>query len=697
MSELLYKFKKHEYDKKCILYIAISKGMNYMLDRIEDLSIATIRTLSIDAIEKANSGHPGLPMGAAPMTYALWTKVMNHSPKNPNWFNRDRFVLSAGHGSALLYSMLHLAGYGLPMEELKNFRQWGSKTPGHPEFGHTVGVEATTGPLGQGVAMAVGMAMAERHLAAKFNKDNYDVVNHFTYSLCGDGDLMEGVSAEAASLAAHLKLGRLVVLYDSNDISLDGDLDRSFSESVEGRFKAYGWQYVRVENGNDVEEIEKALAEAKSDLDRPTIIEVKTVIGFGSPNRAGTSSVHGAPLGSEESKLTKDAYSWTFEEDFHVPNEVYDHFNKVIVEAGQQKEQEWNDLFAQYKEAHPELASEFEAAIKGELPEGWEKQLPTYEEGSSTATRASSGEVLNAVAKAVPQIFGGSADLAGSNKTNLKDAGDFTAEDFSGRNIWFGVREFAMGAAMNGIALHGGAKVFGGTFFVFSDYLRPAIRLAALMQLPVTYVFTHDSIAVGEDGPTHEPIEQLPSLRAMPGLSVVRPADANETAAAWRLAVESTDRPTALVLTRQNLPTLPGTDKNAYEGVKKGAYVVSKASKEQADVLLLASGSEVSLAVDAQKELEKDGIAAAVVSMPAWDRFEEQSAEYKESVLPKSVKKRFAMEVAAPFGWERYTGDEGEVLGINHFGASAPGDLIMKEFGFTTENVVARVKALLNK
>ncbi|WP_078413082.1 transketolase [Priestia abyssalis] len=668
-----------------------------MEHRIEDLSIATIRTLSIDAIEKANSGHPGMPMGAAPMTYTLWTQFMNHNPKNPEWFNRDRFVLSAGHGSALLYSLLHLAGYDVSMEDLKNFRQWGSKTPGHPEFGHTPGIEATTGPLGQGIAMAVGMAMAERHLAATYNKEELEIVNHFTYSVCGDGDLMEGVSAEAASLAAHLKLGRLVVLYDSNDISLDGELNLAFSENVEERFKAYGWQVIRVEDGNNLEEIAKALEEAQSDLDRPTLIEVKTVIGYGSPNMAGTSDVHGAPLGADELKLTKEAYKWTFEEDFHVPQEVYEHFRSVIVEAGEKKEQEWNQLFAQYKEKYPELAKQFEMAAAGKLPEGWEQQLPSYEVGSSLASRASSGEALNAVAKAVPFFFGGSADLAGSNKTTIKGAEDFQATNYTGRNIWFGVREFAMGAALNGMALHGGLKVFGGTFFVFSDYLRPAIRLAALMKLPVTYVFTHDSIAVGEDGPTHEPVEQLPSLRVMPDLSVIRPADGNETAAAWRLAVESTDKPTVLVLTRQNLPTLEGTKERAYEGVSKGAYVVSSAGKDQADVLLLATGSEVSLAVEAQKALASEGIHASVVSMPSWDRFEAQSAEYKESVIPKSVKKRVAIEMASTLGWERYTGDEGTVIGIDRFGASAPGELVMKEYGFTVENVVTNVKQLLNQ
>ncbi|WP_226681683.1 transketolase [Sutcliffiella horikoshii] len=668
-----------------------------MTQHIDQLSINTIRTLSIDAIEKANSGHPGMPMGAAPMGYSLWTRFMNHNPKNPNWFNRDRFVLSAGHGSMLLYSLLHLGGYDVSMNDLKEFRQWGSKTPGHPEFGHTPGVDATTGPLGQGIAMGVGMAMAERHLAATYNKEDMELVNHFTYSICGDGDLMEGVSGEAASLASHLKLGRFIVLYDSNDISLDGDLDRSFSESIETRFKGYGWQYIRVEDGNNLEEIAAAVEKAQSDLSRPTMIEVKTTIGYGSPNRAGKSDVHGAPLGADELKLTKEAYKWTFENDFHVPEEVYTHFRETVADKGAKVEAEWNELFDAYKTKYPELGKQLEAAMKGELPEGWDSEIPVYEEGKSLASRASSGEVLNAIAKQVPSFFGGSADLAGSNKTNIKNEADFTAEDYSGRNIWFGVREFGMGAAMNGMALHGGLKVYGGTFFVFSDYLRPAIRLAALQQLPVTYVFTHDSIAVGEDGPTHEPIEQLPSLRAMPNLCVIRPADGNETAAAWKVALESEKTPTALVLTRQNLPTIKGTDETALEGVRKGAYVISKAGKETADALILATGSEVGLAVDAQKALQQEGIHVSVVSMPSWDRFEQQSQEYKNSVLPKDVKKRLGIEMATPLGWERYTGDEGDILAINGFGASAPGERIMKEYGFTTENVVARVKALLDK
>ncbi|MGD6816055.1 transketolase [Metabacillus sp. 84] len=667
------------------------------LSTIDSLSIATIRTLSIDAIEKAKSGHPGMPMGSAPMTYKLWVDFMKQNPGNPNWFNRDRFVLSAGHGSMLLYSMLHLSGYDVSMEDLKSFRQWDSKTPGHPEFGHTPGVDATTGPLGQGIGMAVGMAMAERHLAHTYNRGSYNIVDHHTFAVCGDGDLMEGISSEASSFAGHLKLGRLIVLYDSNDISLDGDLDRSFSENVQQRFEAMGWQVLRVEDGNDTDEIGRAIEEAKKNEDQPTLIEVKTTIGFGSPNRAGTSGVHGAPLGAEETKLTKEAYKWTFEKDFHVPDEVYEHFSKTIKDHGAQAEQEWNELFEDYKKEYPELAEELTRAIHGELPEGWDADIPVYETGAGLASRASSGEVLNAIAKNVPYLFGGSADLAGSNKTTIKNVEDFTADNYSGRNIWFGVREFSMGAALNGMTLHGGLKVFGGTFFVFSDYLRPAIRLAALMNLPVTFVFTHDSIAVGEDGPTHEPIEQLASLRAMPNLDVIRPADGNEVAAAWKLAVTSESSPTALVLSRQDLPTLEHSAELAASGVEKGAYIVSPADKEQADVLLLASGSEVGLAVEAQKALLQEGIHASVVSMPSWKRFEEQSEEYKRSVLPKEVKKRLAIEVASPLGWERYTGDEGDVLGINRFGASAPGSTIMKEFGFTSENVAARVKALLNK
>lgn len=660
---------------------------------IDQLSIHTIRTLSIDVIEKVGSGHPGMPMGAAPMAYALWSKFMNYNPNNPNWFNRDRFVLSAGHGSMLLYSLLHLTGYDVSIDDLKNFRQWGSKTPGHPEYGHTPGVDATTGPLGQGIAMAVGMAMAERHLAATYNRDDLNVIDHYTYSICGDGDLMEGVSAEAASLAGHLKLGKLVVLYDSNDISLDGELNMSFSENVEDRFKAYNWQVIRVEDGNDVAAISRAIAKAKANTEQPTFIEVKTVIGYGSPNKGGKSASHGSPLGKAEIQLVKEHYQWTYEEDFFVPEDVKLHFAE-LKEAAEVKEGRWNELFSQYEESYPSLARELKTAINGELPEGWDSDVPVYRVGEDKlASRASSGEVLNALAKNVPQLFGGSADLASSNKTLLNGETDFSSKNYSGRNIWFGVREFGMGAAVNGMALHGGVKVFGATFFVFSDYLRPAIRLSALMKLPVTYVFTHDSIAVGEDGPTHEPIEQLAALRAMPGVSTIRPADANETAAAWKLALESKDEPTALVLTRQDLPTLVDSPK-AYTGVKKGAYIISETKGEVAG-FLLASGSEVPLAVEAQKALEEEGIFVSVISMPSWDRFEKQSHAYKESVLPKNVTARLGIEMGASLGWSKYVGDNGAVLAIDQFGASAPGEKIIEEYGFTVENVISQFKKLI--
>lgn len=668
-----------------------------MTEKIDQLAINTIRTLSIDAIEKANSGHPGLPMGAAPMAYTLWTKHMHHNPSNPDWFNRDRFILSAGHGSMLLYSLLHLSGYGLPMDELKNFRQWGSKTPGHPEYGHTVGVEATTGPLGQGIGMAVGMAMAEKHMAAVYNRPNFDIVDHHTFALCGDGDLMEGVAAEAISLAGHLQLDKLIVLYDSNDISLDGDLDKSFSENIRKRFESYGWNYIRVDDGNNIGLVSQAIEEAKKNHGGPTIIEVKTVIGYGSPNKSGKADVHGAPLGEDEMKLTKEYYKWTYDEDFCVPEGVYEAFKEATDELGVKKEEQWNELFAQYESTHADLAKQLKAAIKGEMPEALQDVMPKYEAGSSHATRSASGDAINAIAKAVPSFFGGSADLAGSNKTTIKGAGDFLPGDFSGRNIWFGVREFAMGTALNGMALHGGVNVFGGTFFVFSDYVRPAIRLSALMGVPVTYVFTHDSVAVGEDGPTHEPVEHLASLRAMPNLTVIRPADGNETSAAWHIAVTSKNKPTVLVLSRQNLDVLANSGELAMDGVKRGAYTVSPAEKELADGILIATGSEVNLAVSAQTKLREEGIDVAVVSMPSWDLFEEQDEAYKESVLPKAVKKRLSIEMGVSLGWHKYVGDEGESLAIDMFGASAPGEKVIAEYGFTEENVVQKMKDIIAK
>nr|WP_188378279.1 transketolase [Halobacillus andaensis] len=662
---------------------------------IEQLSINTIRTLTIDAVEKANSGHPGMPMGAAPMAYTLWTEFMNHNPKNSNWFNRDRFILSAGHGSMLLYSLLHLSGYNVTIEDLKNFRQWGSNTPGHPEYGHTDGVEATTGPLGQGISMATGMAMAESHLAAKYNREDFNVVDHYTFAICGDGDLMEGVSQESASLAGHLGLGKLIVLYDSNDISLDGDLDRSFSESVEKRYEAYGWQVIRVEEGTDIESISKAIEAAKENTDQPTMIEVKTVIGYGSPNKSGKSDAHGAPLGEEESAAAKEYYKWEHDQPFHVPEDVYQDFKTKVQQNGEKKEKEWNHLIHQYEDQYPELAGELKAAMDGSLPENWVKDLPVYTREDKLATRASSGEVINALAQKIPYFFGGSADLAGSNKTTVKDEEDFSRNNYAGRNIWFGVREFAMAAALNGMALHGGLKVYGGTFFVFSDYLRPALRLSALMNLPVNYVFTHDSIAVGEDGPTHEPVEHLASLRAMPNLSVIRPADGNETSAAWRVALESNATPNALVLTRQALPTLEGTSELAYEGVRRGAYILSDSQKSKPDGILLASGSEVQLAVRTQEVLKTKGYDVRVVSVPSFDRFDKQSNDYKESVLPSNVRSRLAIEMGSSFGWERYVGIDGSIIGIDSFGASAPGDTIIENYGFTIDHVVEHAQNLL--
>lgn len=674
---------------------AIQKDENSTID---NLSITTIRTLAIDAIEKANSGHPGMPMGSAPMGYQLFAKTMKHNPDHPTWINRDRFVLSAGHGSMLLYSLLHLSGYDLPMEELKQFRQWGSLTPGHPEFGHTAGVDATTGPLGQGLAMSVGMAMAEAQLAATYNKDEFKVVDHFTYAICGDGDLMEGISHEAASLAGRLHLGKLIVLFDSNDITLDGKLNLSSSESVAKRFEAYNWQVLRVEDGNDLPAIQKAIEEAQADSSRPALIEVKTVIGYGSPNKQGKGGhggTHGSPLGAEETKLTKEFYKWVYEEDFYVPQEVREHFAKVK-ERGIAANKAWDEQFAKYKAAHPDLAAQFETAINGDLPEGWDRDLPKYSvEDKAVSTRVASGKALNGLAPNVPFLTGGSADLESSTMTHLNNLTNFTPEDYAGRNIYFGIREFGMAAAMNGMALHRGVKVFGGTFFVFTDYLRPAVRLSALMGLPVTYVLTHDSIAVGEDGPTHEPIEQLASLRIIPNLTVIRPADGNETSAAWAYALENKKNPVALVLTRQNLPILAATAEHAREGIKRGAYVAADAKDGKPVAQILATGSEVQLAIKAQEALAEQGIQVRVISFPSWDLFEKQDKAYKDSVLLPEVKARLAVEMAHPMGWDKYVGDQGDILGISTFGASAPGDRVIKEYGFTVENVVNRVKALL--
>jgi transketolase len=665
--------------------------------KVEQQAINTIRMLSIDQIEAANSGHPGLPMGAAPMAYTLWAHHMNHNPANPKWINRDRFVLSAGHGSALLYSMLHLFGYGLPLEELKQFRQWGSLTPGHPEVKHTPGVEATTGPLGQGIANGVGMAMAEAHLAATFNRDGLNIIDHFTYVLCGDGDLMEGVAAEAASLAGHLKLGKLIALYDSNDISLDGELAHSFTESVQKRFESYGWQVLRVEDGNDVEAIGRAIVEAQQETSRPTLIEVRTVIGYGSPNRAGTSEAHGKPLGQEEVAEVRKSYNWAYEEPFTVPAEVRAHFEAIQSRLAE-KEAAWNDLMKQYETKYPELARALRQAMNGELPEGWDAELPKFQVGDKAiATRAASGAALQALAKGVPSLIGGSADLASSNNTMMKSEGIFHAEDYSGRNIWFGVREHAMAAAMNGMMLHGGVRVYGGTFLVFSDYLRPSVRLSALSKLPVVYVLTHDSIAVGEDGPTHEPVEHVPSLRLIPGLKVIRPADANETVAAWQYALNQNEYPVALILSRQNLPILPGTVDKDQEIIAKGAYIVSEADGDRLDGIIIATGSEVSLGVEAQAKLKEKGLHVRVVSMPCRENFDALPESEREAILPKAVRARLAVEAAHPMGWDRYVGEHDAVIGIEQFGASAPGGLLMKEYGFSVENVVAKMEAICKK
>lgn len=667
--------------------------MIFLFDKTDQLGVNTIRTLSIEAVQKANSGHPGLPMGAAPMAYALWTKHLKVNPTTSrNWVDRDRFVLSAGHGSAMLYSLLHLSGYNVTIDDLKNFRQWDSKTPGHPEVHHADGVEATTGPLGQGIAMAVGMAMAEAHLAATYNRDSFPIMDHYTYAICGDGDLMEGVSQEASSMAGHMKLGKLIVLYDSNDISLDGPTSKAFTENVGARYEAYGWQHILVKDGNDLDEIEAAIEAAKAETDKPTLIEVKTVIGYGAP-KEGTSSVHGAPIGEEGITAAKAVYGWEYP-DFTVPEEVAARFKETMIDEGQKAEEAWNEMFKNYEHAHPELAKQFKEAFANQLPEGWEQELPKYELGTSAASRVTSKETIQAISKVVPSFWGGSADLSASNNTMVAAEKDFEPGQYEGRNIWFGVREFAMAAAMNGIQLHGGSHVYGGTFFVFTDYLRPAIRLAALQKVPVTYVLTHDSVAVGEDGPTHEPIEQLASVRCIPNVHVIRPADGNETVAAWKIAMTSTETPTILVLSRQNLPVLEGTLEHASDSVQKGAYVLSPQKGEQPAGILIATGSEVNLAVEAQAKLAEEGIDVSVVSMPSFDLFEKQSAEYKESVLPKAVTKRVAIEAAASFGWERYVGTEGKTITIDHFGASAPGGLVLEKFGFTPENVVNTYKSL---
>jgi transketolase len=670
----------------------VFRGTIIMAQNMNQLAVNTLRTLSIDAINEANSGHPGLPMGAAPMAYALWANHLNHNPNHPEWFNRDRFVLSAGHGSSLLYSLLHLAGYDVSIEDLKSFRKLNSKTPGHPEFGHTPGVEATTGPLGQGIANAVGMAMAEAHLAAKFNEDGHSIIDHNTYALVGDGDLMEGVSYEAMSMAGHMKLGKLIVLYDSNEISLDGELGIAFSEDTQKRAESVHWQYVRVEDGTDVDAITKAIQLAKENTDQPTLIEIRTIIGYGSPKVAGTNKAHGNPLGVEEATATKQVYGWHYEEDFFVPEEVKAHFNE-LKQKGIEKDNDWNEQFNLYREVNPAQADELEKAITGEvLIEA--NDILSFDTEKTISTRVASGEAINHYVKSIPSIFGGSADLSHSTMTDMKGEAVYAVESFAGRNIYFGVREHAMGAAANGLALHGGVKPFVSTFFVFNDYLRPSIRLAALQKLPVTYVFTHDSIAVGEDGPTHEPIEQLAALRAIPGLTVIRPSDANETASAWAYALQQTDGPVVLVLSRQNLPVFDETKANI-ENLSKGAYVLTQ-TNENPDVILIATGSEVSLAVSAKAKLEEEHVSVRIVAMPSWELFDRQSQEYKESVLPSSVTKRVSLEMGVSLGWERYVGQEGKILSIETFGVSGTGAEVMNLFGFTTENVVHITQNVLN-
>ena len=651
-------------------------------------SVNAIKVLGVDAINKAKSGHPGVVMGAAPMAYSLFTKHLRVNPKKTDWINRDRFVLSAGHGSMLLYSLLHLSGFeDVSLEEVKNFRQWGSKTPGHPEFGHTKGIDATTGPLGQGISTAVGMALAERYLAAKYNKEGYNLFDHYTYVICGDGDIMEGVASEASSFAAVQKLNKLVVLYDSNDICLDGETKDAFSENVRARYEAYGWNTILVEDGASVEAVNAAIEQAKKS-DKPTLIEVKTIIGAGSPNRQGTNGVHGAPLGDEETALFRKEIGWE-NEPFDIPADVYADFKANVADRGESEYAKWEKLYADYKAAYPELAKELEEALTREDIKHLTKESFSFKNvGEAQATRNSSQDAINSVAAVLPTFFGGSADLSHSNMTFIK--GDNLQNDAhrTERNVQFGVREFAMATVLNGLMLHGGVRVFGGTFFVFSDYLKGALRLSALQNLPVTYVFTHDSIAVGEDGPTHEPIEHLASLRTIPNTYVFRPADATETQAAWYLSQKTNDRPTSIVLTRQNLPIL---ENSSFEKVAKGAYVVYETAVDF-DTILIATGSEVALAIDVARELEKDGSKVRVVSMPSVELFEEQSKEYKEELLPLNIRRRVSLEMGNSALWYKYVGLDGLAIGIDKFGASAPANKVIEEYGFTVEAVVEKIK-----
>jgi len=660
---------------------------------IETLSINTIRTLAMDAVQKANSGHPGLPMGAAAMAYVLWSKFLRHSPANPGWPNRDRFILSAGHGSMLLYSLLHLGGYDLSLDDLKNFRQWGSRTPGHPENLHTPGVEVTTGPLGQGISNAVGMAIAEAHLSAKFNRPDFPVLDHFTYVIASDGDLMEGVASEACSLAGHLGLGKLIVLYDDNHISIDGSTDLAFTEDRMARFSAYGWHTSKVTEGNDTEAITKALKAARREADRPSIIAVRTHIGYGSPNKQDTAGAHGSPLGEEEVRLTKERLGWPQDRFFFVPDEVAAHFESLAEDA-KKLEAEWRRLFSGYEKYHPELAATWKQMFNTQLPEGWQKALPDLA-GESIASRAASGKVINALAPVLPRLLGGSADLAPSNNTLIAGEDTFSRENRLGRNFHFGVREHGMAAVANGLSLHGALHPYIATFLIFSDYMKPAVRLSALSQCPVTFIFTHDSIGLGEDGPTHQPIEQLAGLRAIPGLIDIRPADAAETVEAWRVALE-TSEPTALILTRQKLPAIDRTGRPGAAALEKGAYILAETGYDQR-AIILASGSEVSPALEAMELLDARGIHVRVVNVASFELFHRQPPAYQAEVLPPEITARVAVEAASPLGWERFTGTHGRIIGIDRFGSSAPGSVNMEKFGFTAENIARAVEELLEK
>ncbi|MDI7258917.1 MAG: transketolase [Thermodesulfobacteriota bacterium] len=682
------------------------------MKNLDELCINTIRMLSVDMVQQANSGHPGMPMGAAPMAYALWTRFLKHHPGNPAWPDRDRFVLSAGHGSALLYSLLHLTGYDLSLEEMKRFRQLGSKTPGHPEFRETPGVECTTGPLGQGFANGVGMAIAERFLAAHFNRPGHEIVGHYTYAIVSDGDLMEGIASEAASLAGHLKLGKLIYLYDNNHITLAGEIGLNFTEDVYRRFEAYGWHVISVEDGNDTEAISKAIDTARNESSRPSLISIRTHIGYGSPHRQDTFEAHGSPLGPEEVIATKKNLGWPPEPAFYIPEVALAHFREVL-DKGSQLEEEWKAKLESYGKAHPDLRTEWDQWMKAGLLGDWDKDIPFFSpDPKGMATRSAGSQVINAIASHLPSLIGGSADLNPSTNTVLKNKGNFQCPEsgegtlqgsvsgpwgYEGANIWFGVREHAMGSILNGMSLHGGLFPFGSTFLIFSDYMRPAIRLAALMKLHVIYIFTHDSIALGEDGPTHQPVEQLASLRAIPGLIVIRPADANETAEAWRMAIEHRKGPVAIILTRQNVPVIDRSKLNPATGLRRGAYVLADSPPGKPEVILIATGSEVHLTLEVYEKLRTEGIAARLISMPSWELFEQQPETYRMEVLPPEVTKRISIEAGATQGWHRYVGLEGEAMGIDQFGVSAPGGILLNHFGFTSENIIARIRALLKK